>query len=291
MTQEIIQEETPAEEVIVLQEGEELPGQGGESEAKQAEAKAAEAREVIESRARNLGWVPKEEFHGDPTQWKDAEDFVRHGEETLPVLRENLRKLHTKLDEQGRVMKDFAEYHKKTEERAFHRALKRLKDEQLEAVGDGDKKKFKEIEGEIEDLQKDHEKEGARGKEADPAMRENPAFAEWQEENPWYGDNVEMTIYADQAGGIISSRNRGITAAALYKKVTAEVKKKFPNSFKNPRRSQASTVEGDTPAAGNSTPMGRTYSDMPAAARKACDDFVKEKLLTREEYVKDYFAE
>ena len=268
----------------------------GEPDPAALAAEAAEAQEATEAKARTLGWVPKDEFRGDPEKWRDAEEFVRHGEEVLPVLRENTKKLHAKLDKQDAriaeltgVVKNFAEYHKKTEERAYTRALKKLKDEQLTAVDDGNTKKFKEIEVKIEDLEKDHKEKPATP--AEPGTGKNPEFIEWQEDNPWYGDDVELSVYADQAGGVIAARNKGIAAADLYEKVAEEVKKKYPDKFQNQRRKQPSTVEGgdilgDPPGA-----KGKGYSDLPADARAACDGYVKEKLLTREQYVKDYFAE
>ena len=30
----------------------------------------------VEARAREMGWKPQEEFHGDPSRWVDAEAYV-----------------------------------------------------------------------------------------------------------------------------------------------------------------------------------------------------------------------
>ena len=32
----------------------------------------------------------------------------------------------------------------------------------------------------------------------------------------------------------------------------------------------------------------RTYADLPADAKKACDQFVKDKIMTREQYLEIY---
>ena len=53
----------------------------------------------IEARARAMGWRPQEEFNGDPAKWKPAEDFVAKGENDLPVLRENMRRMTSTITE------------------------------------------------------------------------------------------------------------------------------------------------------------------------------------------------
>ena len=238
--------------------------------------------EVIEKQARALGWVPKEEFRGNPEIWKDAVEFVRHGEETLPILRENLKKLHAKLDEQGRVIKNFAEHHKKTEERAYKRALKTLQEERLKAVDKGDTEKFEEIDKEIQDLEKTY---------SESEKEKTPAFSSWAEENPWYGDDIDMSMYADYVGNYLANKHPDWGPDRVFKEVTKKVKNKFPDKFTNPRRDQAPPVEGGGTAPAGTAPSGKKYSDLPPEAKKICDEFVAQKLLTREQYVKDYFTE
>ena len=242
------------------------------------------AQQAVEAQAKNLGWVPKDEFRGDPGQWKSAEDVVKHGEDTLPILRENLKRLHQKLDDQGRVIKDFAEHHKKTEERSYQRALKKQKEERLAAVDKGDTEAFEKIDKKIEDLEQD--KPAAGGKK--PAT----GFQSWSEENQWYGDDIDMTMYADQVGSFLADKKPDWAPDKVFAEVAKKVKAKFPAYFTNTRRGQASAVEsGAGGAPMDSGGPGKKYSDLPPEAKKACDDFVREGLLKRDDYVKDYFSE
>ena len=39
-----------------------------------------------EDKARRLGWVPKEEFKGDPENWRSADEFMARGEQLLPIV-------------------------------------------------------------------------------------------------------------------------------------------------------------------------------------------------------------
>ena len=55
------------------------------------------AQEEVEQKASNLGWVPKEEFRGDPERHVSAERFLERGEKELPLARANNEKLHKEL--------------------------------------------------------------------------------------------------------------------------------------------------------------------------------------------------
>jgi hypothetical protein len=48
-------------------------------------------RATYESEARQQGWMPQEEFKGDPDRWTDAETFVRRADEVLPILKKRDR--------------------------------------------------------------------------------------------------------------------------------------------------------------------------------------------------------
>ena len=49
--------------------------------------------QTIEERASAMGWSPQENFKGDPERWVDAETYVKRGEEFIPFLQADKRKL------------------------------------------------------------------------------------------------------------------------------------------------------------------------------------------------------
>lgn len=257
--------------------------QGDQNQNNQPKPDDVAAQQVVEAQAKNLGWVPKDEFRGDPEQWRDAGEFVKHGEDTLPILRQNLKRMHTKLDDQGRVIKEFAEHHKKVEERAYQKALKKLKEERLVAVDKGDTQEFEKKDKEIADLEQDKPEAGDK-KVAD-------GFDEWSEDNNWYGTDIEMSIYADQVGGFLSANHKNWDSKRVFTEVAKEVKIKFPSKFKNARRSSPSPVESGGMPQDTAGTSGKKYSDLPPEAKKACAGFVKEGLMKQDDYVKEYFAE
>ena len=61
----------------------------------------------------------------------------------------------------------------------------------------------------------------------------------------------------------------------------------FPNKFG--KQTPTSRVEsGSGRASRGSSSNAQTYDNLPAEAKAACDRFVKQKLMTREQYVADF---
>ena len=117
--------------------------------------------EDIEKQARTMGWVPKDEFKGDESRWKSAEDFVKDGEEILPILRERTKNLSIKFDEVSQkltrteaALQKLAEHHKKTAQREYDKAVADLKNQQRQAVADNDVQTYDQINDQIDKLEK-----------------------------------------------------------------------------------------------------------------------------------------
>lgn len=262
-----------------------------ETEAQEGHEETQESN-ATEERAREMGWRPKEEWEGDTSNWMEAEKFVerqdRLKERADGIAKAEIHRLNSQLAELKDTISDFRDHHTKVEQRAYERALKDLKVKQRAAVEDGNAEAFDQVEREIADLQKDVEKP------AEKKVGVNPDFNAWQSENTWYSgdpledpDFVEMTDFADKTANALHARHPELTGRAFYDKVGEVVKRRFAEKFENPRRRQVAAVEG----AGDTTTRrkGKTYADLPAEAKSACDKFVKAGLFkTRDEYVKEY---
>lgn len=239
-----------------------------------------------EGEARRMGWVPKDEFRGDDNRWVDAETFVERGENELPILRERLRAQDRKMKDMQSTMKQFAEHHKNTEQKAYERALANIQKKQMEAVKDGDVEEYSRLDQERSNLQSNPPKNIDVPEDNGPPME----VQEWQAKNTWFDKDPELQAYAVHMHGYLQQTRPNMSLEQNLSEVTKEVKKRFPDKFVNPRRSQASAVEGDSQAPGGNSGK-KSYRDLPAEAKAACDNFVKQGLLTREAYIKDYFGE
>ena len=230
------------------------------------------------------GWVPKEEYKGNPDKWKTAEQFVKDGETILPIVRSKLKKVEEQneslaksVDETKKTVEEFRDYHKKAvakaEREAYQRALDDLKKKQRDAVEAGDTETFDKIDAQINVLQKPEQ----------PA-NEPPEYRPWVEKNRWYVEDQTMAKYAESISTFIHASNPGIQPGAFYDKVTDEVKKRFPEKFES--KKQSPDVEGSQAPA--SKKGGRKFSDLPDEDKRHCDRFVSQGLLTKEEFLKDY---
>ena len=261
-------------------------------------AEETESRDY-ESEASQLGWVPKDEYRGDPDNWRDAKEFVEYGEKILPIVRSNNKTLQSELKNTKaemlrlrETMQQFADHHKKTAEREYAKAekqfeakLKKIKAQQTQAANDGDVTKFQELENEREEL------EGNKPEKPDEVPQgPPPEFVEWVGENTWYEEDAELKEEADLIGQIYRAKHPRMGVKNIFKYVTEQITKLHPDKFENPNRQEASDVGSSNNTGGSSKGKGKGYADLPDDAKKACDSFVEEGLLTKEEYCKEYFA-
>lgn len=265
-----------------------------EQEAPEQQSSAAETE------ARMFGWKPLEEFKGDPDRWRDAEAFLEKGKQINGFLRKDFDKLRTELSGRDQriaalesSIQEFAAYHQETEARAYNRAISNLKEERKAALRESDGERVVQIEEQLDDLQE----AAAKTKLAPraPAPRDpsapDPAFVAWVDQNPWYKENRVLRSLTHDYAEELKQQEPGLLGPAFLNKVKHIVQTNHPELFQNPERTRPNAVTGgDDSRPGNRT-RGKTYADMPADARAACDGFVKKGFLTKEAYVRDYFGD
>jgi len=239
----------------------------------------------VGEKARVQGWVPKEEFRGDPEKWVDADKFVERGEKTIPILKERNDHLVKEIQGLKSTFGEFVEYSKKAEERAFTRAMKELQDKKEAAVEVADTDTFRAIEKEQLDLMKTRQEMPT----VKPVSDIPPDFKSFVEKNDWYNTDPEMKAYADNMGRFIKETRGHLSYPEILQEVEKETKQRFASKFQNTRREQASTVEGVSETGIPRRAGGKSYSDLPAEAKAACEKFeAKIPGFTKEQYLKDY---
>lgn len=195
----------------------------------------------IEERAASSGWVPKDEWDGDPDQWRPAKEFLDRGE------------LFKKIDDQNRTIKefkrtleDFGRHHSQVRKVEFDRALASLRMQKKDALLEGEAAKVVDIDERI-DLVRDAQKQASFQSIVNiPDIPEsNPVFDNWVERNGWYANNEAMRAFADRLGNKLGA-NGGISPTDLLSQIEKEVKKEFAHKFNNPNRDRAGNVEGST---------------------------------------------
>ena len=254
-----------------------------------------DAQQQLEARARQMGWTPKDEFKGDPAKWRDANEFVERGEREVPLLRAQNKRLEAKIGELSTTVREMGEYLTKTEQRAYDRAIADLKQQRKDALAAGDGDAFDKADEQLEQLKRDAAAKAAQRADKKDDGGADPVYTEWESRNPWLKD-AELSDYAEFAAQKLRAGGEKATGAEFLDLVAAKVKAQFPAKFTNPRRESAQAVEGAAPARRGG---GKTYADMPADARAACDRMAKNGFAGNEEaakkfrdqYVKQYFEE
>lgn len=283
----------------------------------------------VETQAREMGWRPKEEFRGDESKWVDAKTFVERGEHVLPIVKatnERLRselvaanertaRLEAAVRESQESVKALEKHHSEVLKQKVAEARDRLRKELIEA----------KKEGNVEDeVRLTEELTGLATAEADAAARERnaaaaaadrkngsapqekdytqePDFVSWRQDNSWFMTDRAKTAIAYDVTARLRAEGDRTVGRAFLDKVTAEVNKEVARLGGG--RPAQSRVEGGKGGAGGSagSGRGRSYADLPADAKAACDSYARDlvgpnrayKTIDdwRKYYVNSYFEE
>lgn len=249
-----------------------------------------------ETKARRLGWVPLEEFKGDPDKHRSAEEFLERGFNMLPLLQRDNDRLHRgmsrlekRLEDQSRTFEEFQKFSEKAEERAYKRAKSELEAKRDSAIQNADTASAQQAIRELNALESDRPAPKTEpSKDNKPAP--DPVFQDWMAENAWFTADPALQGYATKIFGQLEKTQPGVPPAQLLAETKKRVMDKFPEEFGiNPRREAAAAVSTPSGGAAVSKKKGKTYEDLPAEAKRACDKFVKTiPGYTRDKYVADY---
>lgn len=239
----------------------------------------------LEQEARTLGWVPQEEFKGNPERWVDAETFVERGKTVMPILKANNRRLEQEVErlhsETQKLQNLFAasqeaigelqKVHSEATKAAVEKAKQNLLASLKQAKEEGDVELEVRLTDELTDL-KAAQKEAAKTPvQPAPVQQQQPAlhpdFAAWQEENKWFGTDERKTM---RAMGIAQElradpENDGLVGRKFFERIV-EVMEERTNG---PRMSKVGGTRPTGTNNGGST--DRSFNSLPPDAREACD--------------------
>lgn len=251
----------------------------------------------IEIQARELGWVPKEEFRGDPEKWVDANSYLEYGEKLLPLVRatnarlkddiartqrenEALRRANAETQESVKALQEYhAEELRQQRERVRKETLDRIKEARSENNVDEEVR----LTGELSKIDAETAAAATR-----PAAKSNgsgsaatqpevpPEVVEWQRKNPWYGTDLAKTSIAQGVAQQLRQQDPNLKGMAFLEKVTEGTNKELARlGVTQPARKDDKVESGRGGAGGggggNSGPAGKSYMDLPADAKAQCD--------------------
>ena len=229
-----------------------------------------------EAEAEAYGWVPKDQFKGDPDKWRPAEEFVRRGEEILPIVRKQNEKLQAKLSELEETNKNMSRMFEKTTARIkaeYEAKIVSLKAEKKEAIKEGNAERVEEIEAQIDTL-----KEEAKPDAAPSARTIDELTRDFAKVNAWFIEEPDMAEYAQKVSVSNAALNEDISFEDNMKFVLSAVRKKFPGYFKDSTTAANGHAAVDTGGSFNGGPVGDDTFGLNRTELEQADKGIKAKL-------------
>jgi hypothetical protein len=223
------------------------------------------------AKASAAGWKPLEEFEGDPGQWVDAKEFVKRA----PLYEKN-HKLKKEVNELRTTLHEVKGHISKVSEAAYNKAVRDLTMQRDQAIEDGDKEQVREIDRAIK------EAEGIKV----PVNNIHPAIKEWEDENgKWFYADQEISGFGlSYAQNYLNNHPQDFEGA--MKAMDSALRKAYPEKYEKSadKRPAPAAVESGGRSGGAKT---YTKSDLNDEQRSVMNRFVRQGIMTEEQYIKD----
>lgn len=275
--------------------------------------------------ARDLGWLPKEEYKGNAEKWVDHSTFLEKGRHILPIVTENNKRLQRDLDRVAIENRTLHENLKATQaavaaleatqeedvKAQVEDARKRIRTELEQASRDGDHGKVADLTVELTSLAKpadgetpEQKRQREENERRVTEVRPDPALARWYDENrDFTSDRRKVRLATTIAMELREGGERSV-GPEFMDKVRDEVEKTLnPGQVRDGGRTKVNAGNGGSrnSGGGGGNDGGKTYSDLPAEAKAACDKMQarlvgpnrahKDIASWRKSYVTQYFKD
>lgn len=224
----------------------------------------------VASLAREMGWAPKDEFRGDPEEWKPADQFIRDGRDIQRSLSDRLKNIEGQTQTFGRIAEQLANDRVKERDAYWQQQLDK-------AVDEGDHELKREA---LENLRKPSEQSG---------QGPSSEASEWIARNSWFNSDPAASFRAQEITARLASQGKSVSEQLA----TAEsiIRREFPEHFKQPAKDPPTTQTGQSRKAAP-TNRAKGFADMPAESQRMARDMAdRNPGLTIEAIAKSYWAD
>lgn len=250
------------------EEGDLLPVEGAERNALVSEGQVEnEVPEPIVNLATELGWVPKDQFRGDPERWRPADEFIRAGREIQQTASRELRSMREQMERIGGVTSQLLS-DKAAERDAYWQS------QMTRAVEDGDTERA---------LQLAQQKPSQQAPQPAGAPPETQA---WIAKNEWFNTDPLAQARAIE----ITERLKHLPVAEQLAQAERGIRKEFPEHFPAPAKQPPATQTGMSRKAAPSN-REKGFADMPAASQEIAKDMQRRNGLPLEAFAKSFWQQ
>lgn len=242
-----------------------------------------------EAEAKEMGWVDKDSFQGEEDKWIDAKTFVERGENILPILRANNKRmkhdlltrdkeianLRTSVEGANKSIKALQKHYTEATKQQVEQATKELREQlkQAREIGDVDAElelqdKLQDIRASTKEVKEEHSEEGKE----DSTTKLNPDFVAWNKENSWFGDmstpeNRKRTRELIRIGEDLRDDGDTTYGRPFMDKCLGILEKREASNSNGKRT--ATKVEGSD-SRGKGGGGGRAFDHLPKEAKDTC---------------------
>jgi len=244
------------------------------AEASEATTEATEDEpEPIRQLASELGWRPKDQFRGDPDEWKPAGDFIRASRDINQSLSRELRGVRDQVSRMEQVSSRLLA-DKIAERDSYWQGIHR------KAVEDGDVQLAERAVTERDKLR------DAAPKQDDGLPPETAAFVE--KNRSWFNVDPLATMRAQEICDSLAKRGTPIPEQLQH--AERAIRKEFPELFPKPAKPPAGVQTGQSRNAASSS-RKKGFADMPAESQTMAKQYNKEHGIPLEKFAESYWSD
>lgn len=214
---------------------------------------AALAHAAAEAEARKAGWRPLAEYKGPPGQWRTAEEFLKRGQDILPMVRKDLlrerergnnmeaeiKALRTTVDDQKAVMEDLLKMARTASEAGYKRALEELKAQKRQAAQAGDIAGVVAIDEKISEVEEAREAAPPQREpvpppanpKVEPKVKVDPVVEQFVLDNPWFTNDPVLHRAMETEHMALLESDRNLTLEENLERAKEAVMARFPRKF------------------------------------------------------------
>jgi len=225
---------------------------------------------TVDALASEMGWKPLDQWQGDKTKWRPADEYVRATVNINKSLAKDQKAMRDQIERMARTSAAVVE----------QQVIERLAAAEArfaDAVESGDVAAAKAATNAIKRIE---------------ATAPQPASAEdeFAAANPWYGKDDEATAHAVSVSQRLAQQGRSIPEQ--LEAAAESVRKRFPELFDAPPPRKAAPQVNGVVTRTTGAPREKGVADLPAQARQSGEMFVRKGLVkSMADYAKSYWAE
>ena len=245
----------------------------------------------MQAKAAAMGWIAPEHYRGDPERFITAEEYIRRGEEVIPIIRANAKKLEEKLEASARKnaelesalrevnanMAEFTQAQKEMMKERLDAQRRELLAERKQAREEGNDELLDDVESRLDENRDAKAKleatkppapEGTPGTVPQPTPEQQARYAAWVDRNPWFKGETDsdymLAALAQRYG--VEAVQKGKEGDAFFAYVD---EKMTPHLRRAPAPDK--TEGGGRGSGGGGGGGSRGYASLPPDARAQCD--------------------